>query len=127
VRAEIDGGGEVTGFFRSSLKRESWLNMSASVVFARPVEDGCAGWAVVVGVGCGAGADVGGAEGGRGTVTGGVGPNGLVELGRFVHASSSKPLEAARDELDLGGGCADVEDGRALLGLRSCGEVVRWI
>lgn len=100
--------------------------MSASVVFARPVEEGCAGCAVVVGVGWGAGAE-GGAEGTRGTEIGGVGASGLVELGRFVHASSSKPLEAARAEPDLGGGCTGVEDGRALLGLRSCGEVVRWI
>ena len=41
------------------------------------------------------------ATGGARSGIGGVGATGVVELGRFVHASSSKPVVA---ELDLGGG-----------------------
>jgi len=80
--------------------------MSASIVFASPVED----------TACVAGADgargggerakvagsapgIGGTDGTR-SGTGGVGATGLVELGLFVHASSSKPDAAAEFDLE---------------------------
>lgn len=91
--------------------------MSASVVLAKFAglsldvgADAAAGTggAGVGGAAGGAGAAAwgGGADGARaGAAIGGVGAIGLVELGRFVHASSSKPLDlVARAELDLGGG-----------------------
>jgi hypothetical protein len=94
--------------------------MSASVVFASPPPalvlgdvavaswftgaDGARGIEAGAEVGESVVAGRGGTDGAR-SGTGGVGATGLVELGRFVHASSSKPDATA--ESDLGGGtCA---------------------
>lgn len=66
--------------------------------------------------------EAGGAEGARVATTGGVGATGLVELGRFVQASSSKPLGGERVELDRGGGCTD---GGEDTDVATCGEPVR--
>src|ERR1700677_2110321 len=88
--------------------------MSASVVFASPLPGPAPGAAVCVSgadgarAGCGGVGAVGRAPG-RGGTDGtrsgarGVGVTGLVELGLFVQASSSKPDVAA--EFDLGGDC----------------------
>lgn len=113
--------------------------MSDSVVFASPfpgalVPAACGGIGCTVTVGAGAGAGVGaagtaavggGTEGARVAET--VGVIGFVELGRFVQASSSKPLDAAGATgaadaalwgVRSGGGEAD------LIGDNTCGELV---
>jgi hypothetical protein len=83
--------------------------MSDSVVFARPVDCGwlteeeVEGW-------LGGTVGAGGAEGVLVASAGDVGAIGLVELGRFVQASSSNPLGAGSAELDLAGGCTGVDD-----------------
>src|SRR6266702_541497 len=63
-----------------------------------------------------------GTDGARSGI-GGVGATGLVELGRFVHASSSKP------ELDLGGGnsAGEAARGGGAVGLVTSGVVERAI
>ena len=53
-------------------------------------------------------AAVGGAEGARGAFEGGVPTSGFVELGRFVHASSSNPLTTGIAELERTGGWTGV-------------------
>jgi hypothetical protein len=103
------------GFWtRSWLRRASWSKMSASVVFDRPapVDGACATGAEGARGGC-AGAvteDEAGSAPGSGGTDGtrsgavGAGATGFVELGLFVHASSSKP-DAAAAEFDLDGTC----------------------
>lgn len=92
--------------------------MSDSVVFAKlppgpaPVDDAVCtagaegargGWGGVGAAGVvGSPPGIGGTDGTRSRM-GGVGATGLVELGLFVHASSSKPPAAA--EFDLAGAC----------------------
>ena len=117
-------------FVRSWLSRASWSKMSDSVVFARlppadcdwALEDEggvCRGGAVDI-----AGA-VGGAEGVLAVTAGDVGAIGMVELGRFVQASSSNPLGGSSAELDLAGGCTGVDD---FVGdVATIGETVRWM
>ena len=88
--------------------------MSDSVVFAKPApvddavcvagaEGARGGWGGVGAAGVmGSPPGIGGTDGTRSGM-GGVGATGLVELGLFVHASSSKPDAAA--EFDLAGAC----------------------
>src|SRR6266478_5797042 len=93
---------------RSWLRRASWSKISASVVFASPppVEDVvCVTGADGARGGCGgvgSAPGIGGTDGMRSGAVG-VGVMGLVELGLFVQASSSKPDVAA--EFDLCGDC----------------------
>ena len=88
---------------------------------------GCGGEAAVVGVGVGnnlAAVAMGGTEGARGVEDGDVALEGFVELGLFVHASSSKPFWTT--EAELGRGRAIIGLG-TVAGLWICGEVVRCI
>jgi hypothetical protein len=124
------------GCTRSWLRRASWSKMSASVVFASPPGLVLDEVAICVAGADGARGGCGGSEGvtaaGRGGTegtrsgTGGVAATGLVELGLFVHASSSKPDGAA--EFDLEGTCegGDKVVG-ADVGLDTCGVVERAI
>jgi hypothetical protein len=80
--------------------------MSDSVVFARAVDGGWVPEEEVEGGRAG----TGGAEGALVASAGDVGAIGLVELGRFVQASSSNPLGGGSAELDLAGGCTGVDD-----------------
>jgi hypothetical protein len=106
--------------------------MSASVTLARLPVDGVAmTWAggaevVVVadsagaggGVGAGGAAEGNGADGARAGAGEGLVATGFVELGRLVHASSSKPLACV--ELPRGGACT----GDKAAGLAANGEPV---
>lgn len=140
---EMGGAGDIGVFLRRSAMRDNCSKMFDSVVCARPVPEFCAGAgaggaAGAVGAG-GAGVDCarggavvgGGADGARGAVTGGEGAIGLVELGRFVQASSSNPLSAGggglTTELDLAGGCTGGEEVDIRPGLVAWGELVRRI
>jgi len=101
--------------FRNSLNLASCSKISDSVVLERvgavcdagawgtAVGVGCGGEGTVVGVGVGnlAVVAMGGTEGTRG-VEGDPALEGFVELGLFVHASSSKPL--CTTEVELGRG-----------------------
>ena len=86
---------------------------------------GCGGEAavVVVGVGNLAVVTMGGTEGVLGVGDGEVALEGFVELGLFVHASSSKPLWTTEAELGRGA----VIGLETVAGLWVCGEVVRCI
>lgn len=88
---------------RNSFNLASCSKTSDSVILERfgvtcnagtAVGVGCGGEAVVVGVGVGnlAVVAMGGTEGARGVEDGDVALEGFVELGLFVHASSSKPF-----------------------------------
>ena len=87
---------------------------------------GCGGEAAVVRVGVGnlAVVGMGGTDGTRGVVDGVVALKGFVELGLFVHASSSKPFWTTEAELGRGGAIIGLE---TVAGLWVCGEVVRCI
>ena len=87
---------------------------------------GCGGEAAVVGVGVGnlAVVAMGGTEGARGVEDGDVALEGLVELGLFVQASSSKPFWTTEAELGRGGAIIGLG---TVAGLWICGEVVRCI
>lgn len=86
---------------------------------------GCGGEAAVVGVGVGnlAMVAMGGTEGARGVEDGDVALEGFVELGLFVHASSSKPFWTTEAELGRRGPVIGLETAE----LWVCGEVVRCI
>ena len=118
---------------RNSFNLASCSKTSDSVILKRlgvtcdagtAVGVGCGGEAAVVGVGNLAVVAMGGTEGARGVEDGDVALEGFVELGLFVHASSSKPFWTTEAELGRGG---------AVIGLRTvawfwaCGEVVRCI
>lgn len=105
------GGVEATAGLcvRREARRASWLNTSSSVVFARPlpVLPGCSVWDVgadlvstIAGAAGGSADGCGGTEAVRGCWIGevGVGVSGLAELGRFVQASSSNPLDGGGTE-----------------------------
>ena len=87
---------------------------------------GRGGEGAVVGVGVGSLVVIamGGTEGARGVEEGDVALEGFVELGLFVHASSSKPLWTTEAELGRGG---TVKGLGTVPGLNICGEVVRCI
>ena len=120
---------------RNSLNLASCSKTSDSVTFERvgatcdvgtAVGVGCGGEAAVVGVGVGnlAVVAIGGTEGARGVEDGDIALEGFVELGLFVHASSSKPFWTT--EVELGRGGAIIGLG-TVAGLWVCGEVVSCI
>ena len=83
---------------------------------------GCGGEAAIVRVGNLAVVGMGGTEGARGVEEGDVALEGFVELGLFVHASSSKPFWTTEAELGRGGAVIGLG---IVPGLWVCGEVVR--
>ena len=82
---------------------------------------GRGGEAAVVGVGVGSLVAMGGTEGARGVEDGDVALEGFVELGLFVHASSSKPFWTTEAELGRG---RTVTGLGTVAGLWLCGDVV---